>query len=71
MEQIRVAVSKIREKFHRQWLSYSLRQKIRMITGPATAAVFLAVLAALSIAGFGMTGFQDVYKRQIMPSILI
>lgn len=63
MEQIRVAVSKIREKFHRQWLSYSLRQKIRMITGPATAAVFLAVLAAFSIAGFGMTGFHTILEN--------
>lgn len=57
------SVFKIREKFHKRWLTYSLRQKIRMITGPAAAAVFLAVLAALSIAVFGMTGFHTILEN--------
>lgn len=50
------AVKKIRSR----WLSSSLQKKVRVISWTVAAAVFLSILANLSMAGFGMTEFGRI-----------
>lgn len=45
---------------HGRWLSFSLRQKFRFLTGMVAAAVVLAVSVSLLVSGFGALEFGHI-----------
>jgi len=45
---------------HGRWLSFSLRQKFRFLTGTVAAAVVLAVSVSLAVSGFGVLEFGQI-----------
>lgn len=50
------------QKFHSLWLSFSLKKKLRLLTASLTAASAIAVILAIAVSIFGMSGFSSILR---------